>query len=226
MALPPINIICAVIRRLIFRRRPATKDAVRDLQYWQDRAERFGRRSVLNITHADAEYDEITQFQKLLLIPLLSRQLTGSETLILDFGCGPGRFTRELAETIGYYIGLDPTLSLLNLAPRGSSISYIGAAGDCIPITSSCVDVVWCCLVLGGIDGGALERSVAEINRVLAPRGLLYLVENTSELQDAPHWRFRTSIQYAELFSSISLHLIGGYKDGGENISILAGRKH
>ena len=42
--------------------------------------------------------DAIKQKQKSILYPLFQKQLSGNEKLIVDFGCGTGRFTPDPAQ--------------------------------------------------------------------------------------------------------------------------------
>jgi ubiquinone/menaquinone biosynthesis C-methylase UbiE len=57
-----------------------------------------------------------SQHTKEILFPLLQSQLTGTECNLLDFGCGPGRFTTDLAELIsGKAVGVDVVPDLLCL---------------------------------------------------------------------------------------------------------------
>ncbi len=51
-------------------------------------------------SHSEEEVAAHTCFQKDRLFPVLRDQLTGGERTILDFGCGPGRFTPDLAQMI------------------------------------------------------------------------------------------------------------------------------
>lgn len=199
-----------------------------DLAYWERRAREFGARSVLNLGHSEAEMEEITRLQKEILFPILRRHLSGHETVVLDFGSGPGRFTPALAGLVGgRAIGVDPIQSLLDLAPRGEGVEYRRIEDGRIPLPERSVDVVWITLVLGTItDDEALRQSVAEVERVLRDGGLLFLVENTAEKRDKRHFLFRPIWFYASLFPSIPLiRHEGDYYDLGERISILVGRK-
>ena len=200
----------------------------RDLAYWERRAGEFGVRSVLNLNHSEAEMEEVTRLQMEILFPVLRRHLSGDEKVVLDFGSGPGRFTPALAELIsGRAIGVDPIQSLLDLAPRGEGVEYRLIEDGRVPLPDQSVDVVWISLVLGTItDPDALQRSVAEVERVLRDGGLLFLVENTAERRDRRHFHFRPISFYAALFPSIPLiRHEGDYYDLGERISIMVGRK-
>jgi ubiquinone/menaquinone biosynthesis C-methylase UbiE len=95
-----------------------------------------------------------------------------------------------------------------------------------IPLSDDSVDIVWCCLVLGGIRNPVLSKCINEICRILRPGGLLFLVENTSEKTNNPSssWLFRSIRDYQSMFSSINLVHLHDYYDLGERISVIAGR--
>jgi 2-polyprenyl-3-methyl-5-hydroxy-6-metoxy-1,4-benzoquinol methylase len=194
--------------------------------YWQERAKKYGRRAVLNLAHGDGEYAQVTEDQKKVLLPLLSAQLLGTEKTILDFGCGPGRFSADLANTIhGSVVGMDISQRLLAMAPRARNVSYRAIPDGVIPANSFKFDVIWVCLVLGGIPEPAVKATCQALESALTPRGLMFLVENTSLQADGSYWFFRTASYYQALFPHLDLQLISTYFDAGEEISILAGRK-
>jgi ubiquinone/menaquinone biosynthesis C-methylase UbiE len=193
--------------------------------YWQRRARRHGRRSVLNIAHGDDEYESITNWQKSILFPLLQAQLNGSERLVLDFGCGTGRFTPGLAHLVGgRAIGVDPIAALLELAPADPQVEYRLLRHGRIPLTDHSVDVLWICLVLGVIRGRTLRNTLRELRRVVAPGGLVFLVENTSAKPSLKRIKFRSVAEYAKLVDFAQLRHLHDYEDLGETISVLAGR--
>jgi SAM-dependent methyltransferase len=198
------------------------------IPYWEKRARQYGARSVLNINHTEEEATAVTEMQITEIFPHLRQQLNGSERLILDYGCGPGRFTRELANLIcGEAIGIDPIKTLIDLAPQAANVRYEVTRTGRIPLADSCVDVVWICLVIGAIEPEALTTTCQEIRRVLKPAGLLFLVEGTNEGEDASsHYKFRPISHYVEMFAPfVHLEHLHDYYDLGERISVLAGRK-
>lgn len=220
--------IAAIVRRLrgaLVRLLPGRNRA--DLRWWEKRVRRLGARSVLNRGHSEADAARMDERQKGILFPILRRHLRGDERRLLDFGCGPGRFTPDLAGLIGgQAVGVDPIQSLLELAPRRGDVEYRLLRDGRIPLEDGSVDVVWVCLVLMCItDPSALERSAAEIERVLRADGLLFLVENTEPKPDTRHLRFRSIDQYRALFPRFALEHEGDYEDLGERISILVGRR-
>ena len=216
----------SLVRRLLASL-PRISRAKRDLAYWEERARKFRERSVYNLRHQEGDLANVTRQQIDTLFPILRRQLRGDERVVLDFGCGPGRFTLALAELIGgRAIGVDPIASLLELAPRAENVSYMRLAEGRIPLDDASVDIVWASLVLGAITGeDALRAAAAEIERVLRPEGLFFLVDNTAEKPSVSHYSFRSVAAYAALFPSIPLHHEADYVDAGERISVMVGRK-
>lgn len=195
-------------------------------EYWRSRARAFGKRSVLHLGHPEEDFDRVTEAQKAEIFPFLKAALDGSERIALDYGCGPGRFTRDLAAlTRGSAVGVDLVPEFFDLAPKDAAVRFDLIRNGVIPLPEAYVDLVWVCLVLGGIQGRALVKTVAEIGRVLRPGGLLFLVENTSELPDAEHWHYRPVSAYQKLFPFAKLTHVHDYYDLSERISILAGRK-
>lgn len=212
------------IRRRIAQR--LRGDAFDELVYWQDRAARLGARAVVNIGHTENEVQSVTDRQTAILFPLLREQLSGHESLVVDFGCGPGRFTPELHRTTGArVIGVDPIPKLLDMAPRCSGVEYCILRCGRAPLPAHSADAIFICLVLGGIvEAHRLRHTVREIERLLRPGGLLFLVENTSSRPNAPHWHFRSIDEYRLMFSFANLAHLANYDDCGETISVLAGR--
>jgi SAM-dependent methyltransferase len=197
------------------------------LEYWRDRADRLGKRSVVNVKYGPEEIERATQEQKAAIFPLLRSWLRGDETVALDFGCGYGRFTGELAQAIGgRAVGVDPIARLLSLAPPHARVEYLLLGEDGrIPLDATSVDVLFTCLVLGGIvQNDALDRTVSEFRRVGKPGALIFLVENTSSRPDREFWIYRTVKEYCQRFAFADLQPIGGYAEVDNTITIFAGR--
>ncbi len=219
----PLAIVHRIIKLLrSVRKRPSA------LVYWQERARKHGVRSVLNIGHSAAEVAAHTRFQKDHLFPILRDQLTGEEETVLDFGCGPGRFTPDLAKIVhGTAIGVDPISHLLDLAAPVDNVEYrLMTEGD-IPVPDRSIDVAWICLVLGGIvDEEILASTVAELDRVLKDDGLLFLVEDTADIPDRDYWKYRSEDSYRELVRFVDLKPLSSYQDLNNRVSVMAGRRH
>ena len=178
------------------------------------------------MAHRVEDYDAVTDHQKKVLFPLLQSELDGSEASVLDFGCGPGRFTAALAELVdGKATGVDITSELLALAPKLPSVKYECIDTATLPFPDSSFDVVWSCLVLGGIPDGLVEQSISEIQRVLKPNGLFFFVENTEAAANMKYWFFRSKEAYLQLADFSRPRVVGQYADAGQTISVFAGRK-
>ena len=196
-----------------------------DMDYWESRAKQFGKRAVFNISHTEEELDKVTLKQKREIFPQLKKILKGNEKTILDFGCGSGRFTKNLAELIdGKSIGVDPIKSLINLAPAGDNVEYKIMREGRIPLEDHSIDIVWICLVLGGITKDEiLHKTILEIKRTLKPGGVIFLIENTSDKDSSDRWVFRGIKEYQELFPFVKIKHLSDYYDCGEKISIMVG---
>jgi SAM-dependent methyltransferase len=194
---------------------------------WDRRAREYGARAVYNLNHSEADLARVTEMQRQAIYPHVRAALRGDERVALDFGCGPGRFTADLARMInGRSIGVDTTRAFIEMAPRIEGVEFRVMPPGRIPADDGEVDLLWVCLVLGGIvEDHVLKSSIAELDRVLKPGGLLVLIENTSNNADAAHWRFRTVEAYQGLVPFAKLELKGDYEDSAERISIMIGRK-
>jgi len=196
------------------------------LKYWEERARQYGERSVLNLSHSAEEMKAVKDLQIHTLFPLLKKQLNGTEKTLLDFGCGPGRFDAELAEITGCTVtAADPIEYLLQLAPVHPKVSYKKIADSRIPAEDESFDIIWICLVLGGIvTEKALHQAIKELNRVAKKDALLFLVENTTDQKDIMTWRYRPKQTYIDLFKRFNLVHLADYDDAGECNSVFAGR--
>lgn len=189
--------------------------------YWKNRVRDHGPRSVINLAHQNIE--EITAMQEREIFPYLSAHLDGTEKRLLDFGCGAGRFSVQLAKLIhGEVLGVDPMQELLDRAPKTKNVSYLRLPKKFIPASNHSFDVIWSCLVMGAVKDP--KQTIEEMQRVLRPGGLMFLIENTAEKPSSPYWTFRSIEEYQTLFSFANLTHLHDYFDVGERISIFAGR--
>jgi SAM-dependent methyltransferase len=192
---------------------------------WEDRFEQFGEFAVFDTRHSPTEQSQFTEFQKKLFFPLLKSQLRGDEKTILDFGCGPGRFTADLAQLInGKAIGTDILKNFLDLAPKNANTQYILSKNFFIEHDLT-FDIIWICCTLGGFKERDFIKQAKLIQQKLNPEGLLYLVEATSASKTEGYWRQRTVSQIKNAFSKIHLEEKSSYQDLGIEYTIFIGRK-
>jgi SAM-dependent methyltransferase len=136
---------------------------------------------------ADPEYDEQ-------ILPLAVRW-AGAGRRVLEVGTGEGQVARAIraaspASTGGgtgvpgdrFVVGLDPTANqILEAARRGGGVVPVRAPADGLPFADATFDTVVACLVFEHID--AVDESIAEVARVLAPGGRFVFFLNHPLLQ-------------------------------------------
>jgi len=95
---------------------------------------------------------------------------------ILDFGCGQGRLSTELAE-LGYQsvVGVDSSAPMIQAArARCPDFEFLVNDGHALPFAAASFDAVLLFTVLTCVpDGAAQKNMLAEFKRVLRPGGLL-----------------------------------------------------
>jgi SAM-dependent methyltransferase len=125
---------------------------------------------------ADPEYEEQ-------ILPLAAECLSGARE-VLDVGCGEGQVSRLASRLSGVerVVGVDPTWAQLRVAAaRGGGPAYTRGEAARLPFRDSAFDAVVACLVFEHIV--ALDDGIAEVARVLRPRGRFALFLNHPLLQ-------------------------------------------
>jgi SAM-dependent methyltransferase len=97
--------------------------------------------------------------------------------MVLDLGCGAGRFSTLIAERFGgAVIGIDPSIAMLKTAMRNSvagKARYAVAEAERLPFAESSFDVAWMSQVVHHVRDR--RACAAEIRRVLRPNGFLLI---------------------------------------------------
>jgi len=109
-------------------------------------------------------------------------------SLIVDLGCGTGRFSRLLAEHLGVeVIGIDPSQKMLDQArqqPATGKVIYRQAPAEAMPLPDDCADLVFMSMAYHHLsDPAAVAR---ECHRVLR-RGGYVCIRNGTQETDFPH---------------------------------------
>ena len=108
--------------------------------------------------------------------------------LLLDLGCGTGRFTVPLAEHLGVsVIGVDPSQTMLQEAAhqtRSRRITYREGRAEAIPLEANVAALIFMSNAIHHVTN--LEKSLQEMSRVLQPQGIVFIrnysLENLSSL--------------------------------------------
>ncbi len=96
---------------------------------------------------------------------------------ILEIGCGGGLLCEELAHRKAMMVGIDPSEEALEVARRhiqqsglGHNVYYQQGLAEALPYADGSFSAIICLDVLEHVDN--LEKTIAEIARVLAPGGI------------------------------------------------------
>ena len=112
------------------------------------------------------------------------------------------------------------------MAPSAPGVEYRRMEAGRLPLSDAEVDVAFTCLVLGGLfEPGLLERTAAEVERVLAPGGLVLLCESEGTPVPGSHWASRSPEDYRAAFGWARLEVVARFDDGGDPVMVLAGRR-
>jgi SAM-dependent methyltransferase len=196
-----------------------------NIDYWEERSLKLGRLAVMNRKHSEADIDKVTEDQIRVIFPQLKSKLSNREQAVLDYGCGIGRFSARLAElTKASVIAVDPIQKLLDMAPDHNRVKYSLMVDGKILVPENYFDLIWVCLVLGGIKESELNRVVSELLRVAKDDALFCIIENTSDNKDSKYWYYRSIAFYSHLLGFSLDHVID-YDDAGERISVFIGKR-
>jgi SAM-dependent methyltransferase len=111
--------------------------------------------------------------------------------LMVDVGCGTGRFTAPLAARFGARaVGVDPSERMLAVA-RGkrqdTQVEFRQAPGERLPVEDGAADIVFLSMVLHHLDDPA--ETARECRRILGEGGRV-LVRNSTRETAYPQQRF------------------------------------
>lgn len=153
------------------------------------------------------EKDE-DSYQRELILPNLLRLVKAKRgEVIVDLACGQGFFAREIAKLGAKVIGVDISPELIEIAKQDKSVEYhVSPAENLTFIQNASIDKVIIVLSLQNI--GNANDVIREVNRVLKPKGKLFMVLNhpAFRIPKDSSWRWdeATKTQYRRLDSYIS----------------------
>jgi ubiquinone/menaquinone biosynthesis C-methylase UbiE len=121
------------------------------------------------------------------LMELLSRRVPRPVRLIVDLGCGTGRFTVALSEEFqAPVVGVEPAANMRATAeakPHPATVRFVPGSAHDIPLQNGAADLVFMSQVFHHLAEPAL--ALGEIRRVLSPAGRLCLRQTTRENLDS-----------------------------------------
>jgi SAM-dependent methyltransferase len=95
---------------------------------------------------------------------------------VLDLGAGTGKLTRLLVNTFDRVVAVEPAEAMrYQLAKLCSEAQVLAGSAEEIPLADASVDAVFAAEAFHWFDG---ERALAEMARVLRPRGTVVLMWN------------------------------------------------
>ena len=193
---------------------PPADEAARLAAWWEERARSLGPRGVGHTRWSTPRFEQETRAWWTRFQRLLAGRLEPRDRLVLDFGCGVGRFSAPIARHLGRrVIGIDvsPTnLEAARQACRGLPFQgMLVQAGEplALPLEADSVDVLWTCTVLQHIPDQSFDRTITELRRVLRPGALVVLIENThrhvARTSRSGHVVFRALDEYESAFPGV-----------------------
>jgi len=114
-------------------------------------------------------------------------------TLLIDLGCGTGRFTVPLAEQWGAsVIGVDPSQKMLREAAhhsRSRRIAYREGEAESIPLGANVAALIFMSNAIHHVK--SLDQALREMWRVLQPHGIVFIRNYSLEnLESLPYLQF------------------------------------
>ena len=104
------------------------------------------------------------------------------DKIVLDLGCGTGKFMQKFYNETTKYYGLDLSSEQLNIAKKkinSNNVEFICCSAENIPLPANSIDIIISTWVLGTIlETDRRNKVLNEMKRVLKKDGNIYLVEN------------------------------------------------
>lgn len=105
------------------------------------------------------------------------------DKIVLDFGCGTGKFLPTLVPLSKKYVGMDISENQLKIAKEKSknygNVELIKNSITEIPLESNSIDLIFSSWVIGSIHDLKLRKEIIEeMKRVVNEGGPIYLIEN------------------------------------------------
>jgi len=133
------------------------------------------------------------------------------DKVVLDFGCGGGRFSYWIAPKVRRVVGLEVTPEMIELAERHrttENVEFVVYDGIHFPMISYLFDIIVSVWVLQYMDMERLKKTVSELARYLKPGGRVCLIEQAS---DNPKVERPKVEEYLQAFRESNLEIFRYY---------------
>jgi ubiquinone/menaquinone biosynthesis C-methylase UbiE len=113
----------------------------------------------------------------------LLKNFSFKNKVVLEIGCGSGKYTQKLAPMSKKYFALDLSKQLIETAKNNckniSNVDFINCSAENIPLENESVDVVFASWVVSATGSKKIRDAVVkDILRVLKKDGHIWLFEN------------------------------------------------
>jgi ubiquinone/menaquinone biosynthesis C-methylase UbiE len=181
-----------------------------DGETWEKRAEKGKLPAVIDPGDLKGRKNlYIDTLQKIAIQKALSQ---GEKEIIIDFGCGSGRFSDLLSQYCKFLAGLEITPQMLKIAKhacQNPNVSFVLYDGLSLPLKENKTDLVVSINVFQYVTEEAeLKKVLKEIGKCLKPQGELLCIEQVTKNKKRWQRDFKT---YLNLFEQSNFKKIADY---------------
>lgn len=181
-------------------------------QIWRERAGFGDFRSVIDPADSSGSKN---RYIDLVQKTALERHFhVDSQDVVLDFGCGVGRFTDWLEARAATVIGIDAAPEMVDAARRlhpASRCHWLTLSGERLPLEDASIDRILSVWVLQHVlDDARLASLISEFERVLKPRGAIALIEQVvpgHRTSVSGYIEQRPAHSYEDAFGAAGFHI-------------------
>lgn len=132
--------------------------------------------------------------------------------IVLDLGCGTGRFLNMLAQKAKFLIGIEITEEMLKIAlseVRYPNVDFILFDGINLPVEDRKIDLIVTVGVMQHINNNSVfQKIISELKRCLKPGGRILSIEQACKNKKG--WR-RNHKEYLKFFKKNSFRILNTY---------------